>query len=77
VGAAERAWDAYPATRGNQVTRAMTEQLGGADGLRARTGRLQQGLIGLYRERCKARRCDLCPVASLIALAESVADAEI
>ena len=45
VTAAERAWDVYPATRGNSVTRAMTEQLGGPDGLRVRTGRLQQGLI--------------------------------
>lgn len=69
VSAAERAWDAYPATRGNSVTRAMTEQLGGTDGLRVRTGRLQQGLIALYRERCKARRCATCPVTALLQLA--------
>ncbi len=43
VTAAERAWDAYPATRGNSITRAMTDQLGGPGGLRVRTGRLQQG----------------------------------
>jgi hypothetical protein len=63
-------WDTYPATRGNQITRAMTEQLGGPDGFRVRTGRLQQGLIALYQERCKARRCDVCPVASLLHLTE-------
>lgn len=68
VRAAEQAWDAYPATRGNSVTRAMTEQLGGTGGLRVRTGRLQQGLIALYNDRCKARTCATCPVAHLIAL---------
>lgn len=71
VGAAERAWDAYPATRGNSITRAMTEQLGGPGGLRVRTGRLQQGLIALYNDRCKLRMCATCPVAHLITLAES------
>jgi hypothetical protein len=70
--AAEGAWDNYPATRGNNVTRAMTEQLGGTGGLRARTGRLQQGLIALYQDRCKARMCGSCPVTHLIALAESL-----
>jgi hypothetical protein len=70
VGAAERAWDAYPATRGNSITRAMTDQLGGPDGLRVRTGRLQQGLIALYNDRCKARMCATCPVTHLMALTE-------
>lgn len=70
VRAAEQAWDAYPATRGNSVTRAMTDQLGGAGGLRVRTGRLQQGLIALYNDRCKARMCATCPVTHLMALAE-------
>jgi hypothetical protein len=69
VGAAERAWDAYPATRGNSITRAMTDQLGGPDGLRVRTGRLQQGLIALYNDRCKARMCTTCPVMHLMTLA--------
>jgi len=54
VAAAERAWDAYPATRGNSITRAMTDQLGGPGGLRVRTGRLQQGLIAVYNDRCIA-----------------------
>ncbi len=70
--AAESAWDAYPATRGNSVTRAMTEQLGGAGGLRVRTGRLQQGLIAIYHDRCKTRHCTTCPVAHLIGLVESL-----
>ncbi len=69
VTAAERAWDAYPATRGNSVTRAMAEQLGGPGGLRVRTGRLQQGLIAVYNDRCKARMCATCPVTHLMALA--------
>jgi uncharacterized protein DUF2851 len=71
VTAAERVWDAYPATRGNAVTRAMTEQLGGSGGLRVRTGRLQQGLIAVYNDRCKARMCATCPVSHLIALVEN------
>ncbi len=71
VAAAERAWDAYPATRGNSVTRAMTDQLGGPGGLRVRTGRLQQGLIAVYNDRCKARMCATCPVTHLIALTEN------
>jgi len=71
VSAAERAWDAYPATRGNSITRAMTDQLGGPGGLRVRTGRLQQGLIALYNDRCKARMCATCPVTHLMTLAES------
>lgn len=71
VTAAERAWDAYPATRGNSVTRAMTDQLGGPGSLRVRTGRLQQGLIALYNDRCKARMCATCPVTHLMTLAES------
>ncbi len=70
VAAAERAWDAYPATRGNSITRAMTDQLGGSGGLRVRTGRLQQGLIAVYNDRCKARMCATCPVTHLIALTE-------
>jgi len=32
----------------------MTDQLGGPGGLRVRTGRLQQGLIALYNDRCNA-----------------------
>ncbi|MHB8647216.1 MAG: DUF2851 family protein [Thermomicrobiales bacterium] len=71
VAAAERAWDVYPATRGNSVTRAMTDQLGGPGGLRVRTGRLQQGLIAVYNDRCKARMCATCPVTHLMALGES------
>ena len=70
VRAAEQAWDAYPATRGNSITRAMTDQLGGPGGLRVRTGRLQQGLIAVYNDRCKARMCATCPVAHLAALIE-------
>ncbi|MCA1666505.1 MAG: DUF2851 family protein [Thermomicrobia bacterium] len=70
VMAAERAWDAYPATRGNSITRAMTEQLGGSGGLRVRTGRLQQGLIAVYNDRCKARMCATCPVMHLMTVAE-------
>jgi len=75
VRAAEQTWDAYPATRGNSITRAMTEQLGGPGGLRVRTGRLQQGLIAVYNDRCKARMCATCPVTSLLHLAQS-ADGE-
>ncbi|MGI8691062.1 MAG: DUF2851 family protein [Thermomicrobiales bacterium] len=71
VTAAERAWDTYPATRGNSVIRAMTDQLGGPGGLRVRTGRLQQGLIALYNDRCKARMCATCPVTHLMALTET------
>ena len=71
VSAAERAWDAYPATRGNSITRAMTDQLGGPGGLRVRTGRLQQGLIAVYNDRCKARMCATCPVTHLMALTEN------
>ncbi|MDQ6834002.1 MAG: DUF2851 family protein, partial [Chloroflexota bacterium] len=71
VTAAERAWDTYPATRGNSITRAMTDQLGGPGGLRVRTGRLQQGLIALYNDRCKARMCAICPVTHLMALTET------
>ena len=71
VRAAEQAWDVYPAARGNSVTRAMTEQLGGPGGLRVRTGRLQQGLIAVYNDRCKARMCATCPVTHLLALTES------
>lgn len=75
VAAAERAWDAYPATRGNQITRAMTEQLGGDPPVRVRTGRLQQGLIALYQERCKARLCATCPIARLnLALVKTIED---
>jgi hypothetical protein len=70
VRAAERAWDAYPATRGNSSTRAMTDQLGGPGGLRVRTGRLQHGLIAVYNDRCKARMCATCPVTHLAALIE-------
>jgi hypothetical protein len=68
VRAAEQTWDAYPATRGNSITRAMTDQLGGPGGLRVRTGRLQQGLIAVYNDRCKARMCATCPVNHLVAL---------
>lgn len=75
VAAAERAWDAYPATRGNQITRAMASQLGGETPLRARTGRLQQGLIALYQERCQARMCATCPVAHLDATLATIAPA--
>jgi hypothetical protein len=75
VRAAEQAWDAYPATRGNSITRAMTDQLGGPGGLRVRTGRLQQGLIAVYHDRCKARSCATCPVSHLIALAANEGDA--
>jgi hypothetical protein len=70
VRAAEQAWDAYPATRGNSITRAMTDQLGDPGGLRVRTGRLQQGLIAVYNDRCKARMCATCPVTHLAALIE-------
>ncbi len=49
----------------------MTDQLGGPGGLRVRTGRLQQGLIALYNDRCKARMCATCPVMHLIALTEN------
>ncbi len=68
VTAAERTWDVYPATRGNSITRAMTDQLGGPGGLRVRTGRLQQGLIAVYNDRCKARMCATCPVMHLMTL---------
>ncbi len=71
VTAAERAWDTYPATRGNSITRAMTDQLGGPGGLRVRTGRLQQGLIAVYNDRCKARMCATCPVMHLMTLSEN------
>jgi len=70
VAGAERVWDVYPAPRDNAITGAMRTQLGGdgADALRVRTGRHQQGLIALYQERCKARQCATCPVAHLAAL---------
>jgi len=70
VAGAERVWDAFPAPRDNAITAAMREQLGGsgADALRVRTGRHQQGLIALYQERCKVRQCATCPVAHLAAL---------
>ena len=77
VMAAERTWDSYPATRGNAITRAMIDQLGGPGGLRVRTGRLQQGLIGLYQDRCKARMCQSCPVTHLIALTDAVRDSHV
>jgi hypothetical protein len=48
----------------------MTDQLGDPGGLRVRTGRLQQGLIAVYNDRCKARMCATCPVTHLAALIE-------
>jgi len=74
VAGAERVWDAYPAPRDNAITGAMRAQLGGsgADALRVRTGRHQQGLIALYQERCKVRQCATCPVAHLAALTAAV-----
>jgi len=70
VTGSERVWETFPAPRDNAITRAMREQLSGTgvDAFRVRTGRHQQGLIALYQERCKARRCAQCPVAHLIAL---------
>jgi hypothetical protein len=46
----------------------MTDQLGCPGGLRVRTGRLQQGLIAVYNDRCKARMCATCPVMHLMTL---------
>lgn len=70
VAAAERAWDGFPAPRGNAITEAMLHQLGGTEpgAPRVRTGRLQQGLLALYHDRCRMRQCDTCPVHALAAL---------
>lgn len=73
VAAAERVWEQFPAPRDNAVTLAMREQLSDTALLRVRTARHQQGLIALYRERCRTRRCDHCPVAHLAALMDDTA----
>ena len=70
VAATEAAWESLPAPRDNAVTLAMREQLSDTALLRIRTARHQQGLIALYRERCRTRQCDACPVAHLAALAD-------
>ncbi len=72
VAATEAVWESLPAPRDNAVTLAMREQLSDTTLLRVRTARHQQGLIALYRERCRTRRCAACPVARLAALAAAL-----
>lgn len=62
---ARAVYAAYPRRGDNEITRHMGLQLvGSARPSQARSARRQQGLLGLYRTWCEARRCGLCPVAS-------------
>jgi len=64
--AAIRLWCALPAGRGNALTRATLEQICGPHELPIRTARAEQGLLQLYWNGCKPRRCHECPVAHLV-----------
>jgi hypothetical protein len=55
----------YPKLGENTITDAMSEEALGPRKAAIKTARQQQGLIGLYRLYCQARRCYECPVSGV------------
>jgi hypothetical protein len=64
--AAMAAWDAIPASAGNEATRRAKRQVAGNARLPALGGRGEQGLLHLDRTLCSPRRCYECPIAHAV-----------
>jgi|YNPNPStandDraft_1061719.scaffolds.fasta_scaffold41978_2 hypothetical protein len=55
-----KTYEAYPAIGGNEITSYMSQMLS----LPVKTVRQEQGMIHLYRNWCRDKRCPECPAAS-------------